>query len=278
MNVIAIGGGLGNQMFQYAFGQLMRKRTGEEVRYDMSTFIKHKRRRSYGLGEFICEPTLIDGDEAMRLYRPGILARLFGRRPTLKYVNQEDIPDVSFDQLADARNVYLEGYFQDPDCCLGIREQLCADFTLRNPPQEFVRKAEELSAYESVAVHVRRGDYVALGMTEFCTAAYYERAARKVSERVPGAKFFVFSDDLAWARENLSFLPEVSFVTSLDASRPALDMMLMKSCRHNVIANSTFSWWSAFLNGNPNKVVVAPAKWSANVGQKDKCPKEWVRA
>lgn len=278
MNVIAIGGGLGNQMFQYAFGQLMRKRTGEEVRYDISTFVKHRRRRSYGLGEFRCDPPLIDGDEALRLYRPSAVARLFGRRPTLKYVNQEDIPDVSFSRLADSRDVYLEGYFQDPDCCQEIREQLCADFTLRNPPSEFARQAEKLSACESVAVHVRRGDYVALGMTAFCTPAYYERAARQVADRVPGARFFVFSDDLAWARENLSFLPNVEFVASPDASRPALDMMLMKTCCHNIIANSTFSWWSAFLNGNPDKVVVAPKTWSANAGQKDKCPKEWVRA
>ncbi len=144
---------------------------------------------------------------------------------------------------------------------------------------ENAEMAVQIAAGPSVALHVRRGDYVALGATAVCDQAYYTTALKAVTDGLADTPtVFIFSDDPTWARDNLE-VPFEKVVVDLNGRETAHeDMRLMSLCQHNVIANSTFSWWSAWLNQNPAKRVAAPARWFANDHQHnpDILPDDWI--
>jgi len=136
----------------------------------------------------------------------------------------------------------------------------------------------------SVGVHVRRGDYVSDKRTnEFhgcCGTDYYAKALTYVMDRCPDPVFYVFSDDIEWVSAHMTFPGKTVYVKS-DPQAPAADMHMMSRCSHQIIANSSFSWWGAWLNNDPNKIVVAPRRWFAdelhNANTKDLIPESWVR-
>ncbi len=164
-------------------------------------------------------------------------------------------------------------------------EAVRADFTLRYP---LSGKAQEIMAHirgvASVSLHVRRGDYVAHAQTraEFGTLGieYYRAALTTIVGRMGTAPtVFIFSDEPEWTRQNI-VLPYVTEVVASDAERPpAHDLALMSACQHQVIANSSFSWWGAWLNPSPDKTVVAPKEWFANspLNGSTIVPPEWLR-
>lgn len=274
MNVVRIWGGLGNQMFQYAFGLALARSTGDETRYDLSWFSR-KPDRAYGLGAFQCEIPEFDGRKARRISRENWLTRLVGLKPKLKRVGEApaNIYDARLLQLRDS---FLEGYFQVARYYEPIRDELLGCFAIRDIPAHIRSRGDELSSCDSVSLHVRRGDYLKLrNVFQLCDAAYYECAARHVSERVQNPHYFVFSDDITWCRENLN-LPAIEFVETAEPNRPELDMYLMSCCRHNIIANSSFSWWGAWLNRHRDRIVVAPKRWFVG-RQTDIVPEIWEK-
>ncbi len=274
MNVVRIWGGLGNQMFQYAFGRALARSTGEETRYDLSWFSR-KPDRVYGLAAFRCEVPEFDGRKARRISRENWLTRLVGLKPKLKRVDEEPA-NVYDGRLLQLRDSFLNGYFQVARYYEPIRDELLEAYALRDVPPHVRSQGNEMAARESVSLHVRRGDYPKLqSIFRLCDVAYYERAARHVAERLRNPRYYVFSDDIAWCQENLK-LPTAEFVETAEPNRPELDMYLMSCCRHNIIANSSFSWWGAWLNRHPERIVVAPKVWYAE-RPTDVVPEGWER-
>ncbi|MBS1565210.1 MAG: alpha-1,2-fucosyltransferase, partial [Bacteroidetes bacterium] len=142
---------------------------------------------------------------------------------------------------------------------------------------------ERVEKTNAVSLHIRRGDYVTVAHTNqlhgTCSIDYYQRAAELIADVSPDPVFYIFSDDIAWVRENLQLPFPIVFVEGNDEAHAYEDMRLMSRCRHHILANSSFSWWGAWLNGRPDKIVVAPQKWMNNdsIVPKDLIPVSWKR-
>lgn len=141
----------------------------------------------------------------------------------------------------------------------------------------------KIMSAESLSVHIRRGDYlsnkIANDVLGVLPVAYYENAYEEILKKSRPKTIFIFSDDIKWAKENLRFINEVTFVESKGNNSDLCDFILMQHCSHNIIANSSFSWWAAYLNPNPNKIVIAPKRWfnKAPYDTKDLIPENWIR-
>ena len=156
-------------------------------------------------------------------------------------------------------------------------------FTLKNEIHPKTQQyKQEIIATESVSLHVRHGDYVTNADTNsfhgVCSLDYYKNAVSKIKQEMP-LPFFIFSDDIIWAKENLDFIGNMTFIEYNGATPDHEEMYLMSLCQHNIIANSSFSWWGAWLNQNPNKIIIAPQNWFNDVSldTKDLIPNEWIR-
>ena len=143
--------------------------------------------------------------------------------------------------------------------------------------------SDRIQSTESVSLHVRRADYIQNALTNkihgTCDQDYYDRAIRYIAERVIDPHFFIFSDEPEWVKENLKIDFPMTVVDCNDASRNYEDLRLMSTCKHNIIANSSFSWWGAWLNPNPDKLVITPEQWfnDKKRNTKDLIPEQWVK-
>lgn len=293
MICIRLEGGLGNQMFQYAAGRALALRLGTELRLDVSTLLKNNRRvtaRPFELGRFGHVGRMLDSREARwlpwlsRLHRLPAMTKWISRwRP---FVEKDVAWQAAFDQLPD--QTYLVGYWQTYRYCSGIEKILAREF---EPIEELSLAsqalANQMSAVQSVALHVRRGDYVSLAAAASFHGAlplsYYDAALRQVHEMVAEPHVFVFSDDPQWCRDNLQFRGAVTYVYHNVGPQAWQDLVLMGRCHHHIIANSSFSWWGAWLAdqrwGVPGRLVIAPARWFAGQSDQhlqDRYPPHWV--
>jgi Glycosyl transferase family 11 len=179
---------------------------------------------------------------------------------------------------------YVVGYWQSERYFAAHADQIRRDFTPSKPlePENAVIAAV-ISGTTAVSLHVRRGDYVSDAKTQavhgVCGLDYYARAMAHIEAQIASPRYIVFSDDPDWTRANLTSPHPMTFVTANPPSRGFRDLQLMSLCRHHIIANSSFSWWGAWLNGRADKIVVAPAQWFASGGKdaRDLVPKGWVR-
>ena len=275
LNVVRIWGGLGNQMFQYAFGCALARTSGVPTYYDLSWFSKD-RGRAYGLDCFRGEVAVIGGKKALWLSRDNWFVRLMGFGPSLTRF-RESPENVYCQGLLTVRNHYIRGYFQVAKYYDAIREQLLKAFRLRDIPLEVLNFERMMRACEPVSLHVRRGDYLKSSDYWLCNESYYARAVSVIRKLVEAPRFFVFSDDLPWCRRSLDLPSETVFVDVADSDHPEFDLYLMSRCRHNIIANSSFSWWGAWLNENQQKRVVAPARWFVDGRPTDILSELWIR-
>ena len=180
------------------------------------------------------------------------------------------------------RDCYLVGYWQSEkyfrSAALGIR----ADFTFKSSlANRNAELAEQIGQANAVSLHVRRGDYAKNPKTNathgLCSLDYYRAAIQYVSNRVEQPCFFIFSDDIAWVKDNLKIDFSCQYVDHNHGTKSYNDMHLMSLCQHHIIANSSFSWWGAWLNPSPEKIVIAPKKWFANKNNiKGLFPQGWV--
>ena len=273
MNIIRLMGGLGNQMFQYALYRALRQK-GKDVKIDDVTGYTEDRKREPALektfGITYERASKEETDDYLDLhtdFASRLRRRLFGSSARIC----PEPADGNFDPaIADADNVYLNGYWQseryfsDPD----VQRRLRQDFTL-DPAQVITKQPvwetlAQIRNTESVSIHIRRGDYIepefAVVYGDICTGEYYVRAVDYILEREPRAVFYLFSDDREWTKKHFD---GERFVVAGgdDVLSDTEDMLLMSQCKHNIIANSSFSWWASWLNGNEKKMVVAPEKW-----------------
>lgn len=288
MIIVRLTGGLGNQMFQYGAGRRLALHTGAELKLDTSAYATLPD-REYALGAFPIRAELAGREEIERLTEPTWAARLGGRvlgrrpRPPASHVRE---PDWSFHpeilELGDG--VYLEGYWQSEryfsDVADTIRRELAPPASRAEVDR---RLADRIEATEAVSVHVRRGDYLTSKIAREtlgpCGRDYYRRAVELISQRLAAPHAFLFSDDPDWVRDNLE-LPWPRTVVGADEPRAAdRDLALMSRCRHHIIANSSFSWWGAWLGEADGSVVVAPRRWFAreDLSSRDLVPGRWER-
>lgn len=270
--IICLSGGLGNQMFQYALYLYYRSR-GIWVKIDDVTEYLHEKKRKPELGIFgiqydratdeeICHWTDSYMDLPARIRR-----KLTGRR-TRWYMDTYNFqPSVL--KMEDA---YLYGWWQSEKYFKEIENEVREAFVF--PVDSLNEKnklyLEMIQGCESIGVHVRRGDYLEADEVYggICTSSYYEKAMNSMRKKRPGCRFFIFTNDVCWVKENMA-AQDVTVVEENDEAHGWLDMFLMSRCRHNIIANSSFSWWAAWLNANPGKLVIAPANWFNSKDMKD---------
>lgn len=297
MIIARLSGGLGNQMFQYAAARRLAARHGTILKLETSRLLHPApgdTPRAYSLDCFsiAAEPASATESAYCRklakrhtssLFRVLRVLGLYGFKEELYYVPQQGTAfDHSILDLPD--NICLDGFWQSEKYFLDIRESLQQEFALRHPLKiEDCRLAEHIQACNSVSLHVRRGDYLtnpnAARHHGTCGMDYYERAVRFIREAVPKPQLFIFSDDPAWCEAHLRFDLPMTVVSESGISGSGRDLALMNMCRHHVIANSSFSWWGAWLGRDPKKLVAAPARWFTDPARdsSDIIPEGWVR-
>ncbi len=274
-------GGAGNQMFQYAAGRALADRLCCELQID-NRYVAGQADRGDCFAHFRNARFTRRGDlppaKSDGWLRYG-LWRAFGRAP--KIYREKTL---GFDSAVPAlpAGTYLHGYWQSEryfaDIADRIRDDLAFTTPLDAPNADMA--ARIAGARNPVALHVRRGDYVAAGAYAAMTPDYYRAAARHIANATGSdPTCFVFSNDPDWARENLALGFPTVVVDLNDERTGHFDMHLQTLCAHNVIANSTFSWWAAWLNPAPDKIVVAPGTWFTDPGlsNPDLVPDRWVR-
>lgn len=271
MHLVKLLGGLGNQMFQYAFAKTLEDKNvlffGD---YHKNNF------RKVELGYFNCKVN----------YLPNILYKLI--KKFKKFKKYEDLRSGFYNEnIIENKNkescIFI-GYFQTEKYFKHLRAELLQDF---EPKQELDPQnsliAKDIKNTNSVSIHIRRSDYLTesnkkiYGDTDI---NYYKRAIKYISDRVENIKLFFFSDDMEWVKQTFSDLPfEKRFIDINTGDDSYKDLVLMKNCKHNIIPNSTFAWWGAWLNRNPNKIVIAPKIWfyNPNMVDKDIIPEDWIR-
>lgn len=279
-NVITINlkGGLGNQMFQYACGRALSLRNGDELRIVAEGLGKANAvgdiYRPFSLQKFAIAGEVVPGSSI------SFLQKVFRKinQKVLRNFNVGFEPSI----LEKKGDVFLDGYFQSEKYFADAASSIRADFALQAPLCDDALEASTMILQDrnAVSLHVRRGDYAT--HTDFggiADTAYYERAIARMLKEVPNAHFYVFSDDIAWCKENLP-IPADSVFVSKPEMNDYEELHLMSLCKHNIIANSSFSWWGAWLNNNPNKTVVAPTRWAhggLEKNFKDIVPEGWIR-
>ena len=278
MIVTRLNGRLGNQMFQYAAARGLAERLGVPVALDT----REVTARGEGVltRVFDLEIAAPDHLPPARKARPlAYLAwRVAGGRPPFR--REQGLGyNVAIEGYGDGS--YLHGYWQSERYFDHIADRIRRDFAFpRIADTRNAEMAERIGKTDAVSLHVRRGDYVALDAHGLCNQAYYESALARIIEGMQAEPtVFVFSDDPDWARENLP-LPCRKVVVDFNAGAADFeDMRLMSLCDHNIIANSSFSWWGAWLNTNPAKRVAGPARWFGDAGLQnpDILPPDWLR-
>lgn len=285
-------GGLGNQMFQYAAGRSLALRHGCELQLDTLDFAGYSLHQGFELTTvFGIDSPQIDRqtrDQLLGWRGSGLARRLLKRCPGFQIGRPPFVNEPHFqywkgwEQLACP--AYISGYWQSElyfsDCADQIRE----DFKFSKPLDPHSKEiAKEIQGAVSVSLHVRRGDYANNLKTNavhgLCEPAYYASAIKHLSDQLGAMHLFVFSDDIEWARANLPLAAHPhTFVSHNKGSDSWRDMQLMSICRHHVIANSSFSWWAAWLNTSRMKTVVAPKRWFVkNIDTRDLMPQQWIR-
>ena len=289
MILARLKGGLGNQMFEYAAARALALRHGAELKLDLEYLQDRTPRpkpfritfRSYGLDAFNIASTIATRAETPLgfLGKAGMLIDFCYRR-LLKPVGTER--HFHFDPafLSFPDGTYLDGLWQSPKYFAGYEDAIRDDFRLKGELPEATRSlGAEMAACRSVCVHVRRADFIG-SKHETCDKDYYDRGIAEIGKQGGIDRIYVFSDDAAWCRENLSLGFPTTFVGDEHSGPKGTGhLYLMGKCRSFVIANSSFSWWAAWLAESPGKIVVAPRRWFSDesVDSGDVTPSEWIR-
>lgn len=296
MIIVRLVGGLGNQMFQYAMGRSLALRKKTELKLDKSwlerTF-KVGTPRDYRLHYFSIAENFATPEEIKSInnQRGGFVTRILAKiagleSPYYKQSVLNEKQDFVFDSnvYKSNKDTYIQGYWNNEKYFKDIENIVRHEFKIKIlPNKKNQRYLEKIRNCSSISIHVRRGDYVKDKRTNkhhgTCPLGYYKKAVNIIGEKVSNPEFFAFSDDPAWVKENLKIKYPIYYVDNNDEEHSYEDLRLMQNCKHNIIANSSFSWWGAWLNQNPNKIVIAPKKWlnATDIDTSDVVPKEWRR-
>lgn len=258
MIVVRLYAGLGNQLFQYSFARFLSRKYNTELWLDLSWYQRKNAIRAYELDHFKIKYQNVYDKEIEK-----------DKQSELTLLEEWEL-EKSYEGWQSAvrsgDNIILDGYWATFTEYLhesDFREIICSDLGLMVTPidssYKYFRALLESASSEAVSLHVRRGDYLKhKNLFEILDQDYYQRAIELIENQIQSPRYFVFSDDILWVEENFKFLPNATFVNT---GSNINDLDLMKRCHHNIIANSTYSWWGAFLNKNSQKKIIAPSKW-----------------
>lgn len=288
MIIVQLNGGLGNQLFQYAAARRLALEKNWELKLDITNY-RLGSFRNYRLSHFAIQAEIAQQDELRRFVSSRIDLKL------LRYLDRMVVPrryrrifyekhghgfDSEFLKAHD--NQMLKGYFQNVSYFAPIEHELRSELNfILSEERRNNRIAEQIRSVNAISVHVRRGDYASNAKVRsvhgLLTLDYYNSATLFMANNVGNPQFFVFSDDIAWVRENLSLPWPTTYVESDIVDQDVIDLWLMSQCKHHIIANSTFSWWGAWLGTAAEKTVIGPRRWLADdpVETSTFSPSEW---
>lgn len=287
MIIVRLCGGLGNQLFQYAVGRRLALIHQTELLLDCEWYRStpaSNTQRDYELWHYPIAARVAAGMESLwcRLHGGRLIGRIGVTWGGWRLFRERGF-DFDAAVFGVGNNAYLSGYWQSNLYFEDIAETIRTELTPSALPAENDSKLmSQMLTTNSVSVHVRRGDYItqkaASTVHGSCSLQYYDAALYKISSMVRDPHFFVFSDDMEWVKRNMKFPGSSTFVDHNDSTSAFQDLRLMATCKNHVIANSSFSWWGAWLNPRVEKHVVAPAKWFADRRNTPTLmPKSWVR-
>jgi hypothetical protein len=283
MIITEINGGLGNQLFQYAAGLSLAEKHQTQLKINVD-FKQADTSRTLGLSHFNIflesatpeeikhySPTSILFKKILS-YLPLALQKFYKER---QFSYQPD-----FEKLGP--NVYLKGYWQSERYFSTIATQVKDIFTLQpHFYSNILPLIEEIKQTESVSIHVRKGDYLLHPYSDYYAtleSAYYNNALAALQDNLPQLKLYVFTDDPKWVKENLALPIPYTLISGVQTRSMYEDFQAMLSCKYHIIANSSFSWWTAWLSSRIGKKVIAPKQWFKNgpTDTQDLVPKSWL--
>jgi hypothetical protein len=288
MIIVKVFGGLGNQMFQYAFARRLAYERGVKLKVDLSWF-QTQTMRIYMLDRFNIATEIATPEEIIRLTKSnwtsisGRIHRAVQWR--LPYYHRLVVEEAyyAFDPevFKVGRNALIVGYWQSEKFFLPIHQTIRKEFKLKQSlSQESLNWANKIQSCNSISIHVRRGDFIGDTSTnQSLPISYYQHAVEYLLKHCPDPNFFIFSDDLPWAYHNLNIHISSKYVHFEEKKGDEEELILISLCKNHIIANSTFSWWGAWLCANPGKIVIAPKNWinDTKINNNDLLPDSWIR-
>nr|WP_321452389.1 alpha-1,2-fucosyltransferase [uncultured Carboxylicivirga sp.] len=293
MIIVKILGGLGNQMFQYAMGRKIAHLHNTTFQFEIEGLLAGEDIRStFELGIFnIPDTNFVKADELIAFKRKTRFKSTWLNNQLNKWANRKMIVEAGHFHFNEdfikqsTSNCYIRGLWQSEKYFKDVEDMIRNDFSFKFPMKgNNLELANHLASDTNfVSLHVRRGEFA--NNPKFnqligsCDMSYYAEAMKYIENKLGKVQYVVFSDDIPWVKENLPLKTEAVFVDYNMEKDHYRDMQLMSLCQHHIIANSTFSWWGAWLNPNPDKLVIAPKQWFANINHntKDLIPDNWMR-
>lgn len=294
MIIVKLMGGLGNQLFQYATGKALALKHKTDLKLDLSLLNEDPKnkytKRKLELDLFFTNYVIATDKEVKLFTQKNVLQKIFKKYTQLdlsKYTiaNQNGF-EFNTNFLTYPKNTYLNGYWQSEKFFSDIRAVLLKELVIKKPLSEDCKIAQNhILNSNSVSLHIRRGDYVSDKNAEafhgILSLEYYHNAINYLNTQVDNIEVFVFSDDMDWVKSNLKLKNKCNYIDFNKNENSVFDMYLMSICKHHIIANSSFSWWGAWLNNKADKIVIAPKIWFAdkekNEQTQDNIPPSWIR-
>ncbi len=290
MIIIKLLGGLGNQMFQYAVAKVIADKHKTDLKFDLrGLFAGEDLRTNYELDVFDIPQKQAVHKEYFPYYRKTlfkskVLWELIKRYKGIVMYKELDFTYNPNLVLKSTSNMLLRGLFQSEKYFINNRNIILKEFEFKQSlKNENFTISEEFKTCNSVAVHIRRGEFESdkkiNNMIGTISLNYYKEAINYIKQNVKNPVFYIFSDSPNWVKENFDILKNAVHIDWNIGKLSYIDMQLMSLCKHNIIANSTFSWWAAWLNKHQNKIVIAPAKWFSGLdyNTQDLIPNTWIK-
>lgn len=290
MIVTKIIGGLGNQMFQYAVARTLASIHNTALKLDISSYKSYKLRK-YELDNFNINAEIASREEIDKFTnqpRNPFQKALFAFLPQLqgrsRFYYEEKFYHFDSEVLNLPNNVYLNGYWQSEKYFIEIQDIIRREFTVKHHPDKYnLSLIKQINSTDSVGVHIRRGDFVTDENTKSLHGLYemdyLQKAIFLMIGKIASVHFYIFSDDIDWVRNNIKIEYPMTFIDNNIGKKDYEDLRLMSSCKNNIIVNSTFGWWGAWLNKNKSKIVITPKNWYKNgpIDTQDLIPESWIR-
>lgn len=279
MKLVIVKGGLGNQMFQYALFLSLKDKKEKKI-IDLSFFKSNNSHNGYELHRIFKINNENIVDKKLNLLEK--IFRKIKRKVGLEKVIVDNFKYQNFNFLLKERIIF-DGYWQSEKYFKSIENEIIKIYKF---PEIKDRKnleiLERIKDKEAVSIHIRRGDYIGHPQLDgMAPLSYYESSIDYIKARVKSPIFLIFSNDIEWCKKNLPLDNENVYYVDWNIKENSFrDMQLMSLCKHNIIPNSSFSWWGAWLNQNPKKIVVAPEKWftdNSKLPYQDIIPKSWIK-
>jgi len=275
--VTRINGGLGNQIFSAHKIANASIKNNIIFKLDITAYETYKLHNGYRLNLFNIDEHIATEEEIKSFKgKDNIINKIINKLNLNKLIYKEKERTLYDKNIFTKKDIYLDGYWQNEKYFINIKDEMIRDFIPKNNNSIIVENyLKDINTTNSVSIHVRRGDYANHPNIGILDISYYQKAVIYMTKYIENPIFYIFSNDIEWCKENFMFIDKKIIIDK--TNNEIEDMILMKNCNHNIIANSSFSWWGAWLNKNNNKIVIAPKKWMAeNPNNYKWVPDNWV--